>query len=54
MTNKGAVTDYSPEAVEAILGALNDRVLQAIQDEDSTSGKPLPKPWRILIPHEVR
>ena len=31
MTNK---TDYSPEAVEAILGAFNDRVLQAIQDED--------------------
>ena len=25
---------YSPEAVEAILGAFNDRVLQAIQDED--------------------
>ena len=35
MTNKEAVTDYSPEAVEAILGAFNDRVLQAIQDEDS-------------------
>ena len=34
MTNKEAVTDYSPEAVEAILGAFNDRVLQAIQDED--------------------
>ena len=28
------MTDYSPEAVEAILGAFNDRVLQAIQDED--------------------
>ena len=25
MTNKEAVTDYSPEAVEAILGAFNDR-----------------------------
>ena len=34
MPNKEAVTDYSPEAVEAILGAFNDRVLQAIQDED--------------------
>ena len=34
MTNKEAVTDYSPEAVEAILGAFTDRVLQAIQDED--------------------
>ena len=34
MTNKEAVTDYSPEAVEAILGEFNDRVLQAIQDED--------------------
>ena len=34
MTSKEAVTDYSPEAVEAILGAFNDRVLQAIQDED--------------------
>ena len=34
MTNKEAVTDYSPEAVEAILSAFNDRVLQAIQDED--------------------
>ena len=34
MTNTEAVTDYSPEAVEAILGAFNDRVLQAIQDED--------------------
>ena len=30
LTNKEAVTDYSPEAVEAILGAFNDRVLQAI------------------------
>ena len=34
MTSKEAVTDYSPEAVEAILSAFNDRVLQAIQDED--------------------
>ena len=34
MTNKGAVTDYSPEAVEAVLSAFNDRVFQAIQDED--------------------
>ena len=34
MTNKEAVTDYSPEAVEAILSAFNGRVLQAIQDED--------------------
>ena len=64
MTNKEAVTDYSPEAVEAILGAFNDRVLQAIQDEKmriesmtlfctTTSEKPLPKPWRTLIPHGV-
>ena len=28
------MTDYGPEAVEAILSAFNDRVLQAIQDED--------------------
>ena len=28
------MTDYSPEAVEAILTAFNDRVLQAIQDEE--------------------
>ena len=34
MTNKGAVTDYSPDAVKAILSAFNDRVLQAIQDEE--------------------
>ena len=34
MTNKGAVTDYSPEAAEAILSAFHDRVLQAIQDGD--------------------
>ena len=34
MTNKEAVTDYSPEAVEAILSAFSHRVLQAIQDED--------------------
>ena len=34
MTNKEAVTDYSPEAVEAILSAFNDRVLQAIHDEE--------------------
>ena len=34
MTNKGAVTDYSPEAVEAILSAFNDCVLQAIQEEE--------------------
>ena len=34
LTSKEAVTDYSPEAVEAILSAVNDRVLQAIQDED--------------------
>ena len=61
MTNKEAVTDYSPEAVEAILGAFNDLVLQATQDEDrvddivctTTSGKPSPKPWRTLIPHGV-
>ena len=30
MTSKEAVTDYSPEAVEAILSAFNGRVLQAI------------------------
>ena len=34
VTTKEAVTDYSPEAVEAILSAFNDHVLQAIQDED--------------------
>ena len=34
MTSKEAVTDYSPEAVEAILSAFNDHVLQAIQDEE--------------------
>ena len=34
MTSKEAVTDYSPEAVEAILSAFNNRVLQAIQDEE--------------------
>ena len=34
MTSKEAATDYSPGAVEAILSAFNDRVLQAIQDED--------------------
>ena len=34
MTSKAAVTDYSPDAVEAILSAFNDRVLQAIQDEE--------------------
>ena len=34
MTSKEAVTDYSPEAVEAILSAFNDRVLQAIHDEE--------------------
>ena len=33
MTCNGAVTDYSPDAVEAILSAFNDRVLQAIQDK---------------------
>ena len=34
MTSKEAVTDYSPEAVEAILSPFHDRVLQAIQDEE--------------------
>ena len=34
MTNKEAVTDFRPEAVEAILSTFNDRVLLAIQDED--------------------
>ena len=34
MTSKEAVTYYSPQAVGAILSAFNDRVLQAIQDED--------------------
>ena len=34
MTSKEAVTDFSPEAVEAILSAFNDCALQAIQDED--------------------
>ena len=34
MTNKGAVTDYSPEAVEAILSAFSAPVLQAIQDQE--------------------
>ena len=33
MTKKEVVTDYSPKAVEAMLG-VNDRVLQAIQGED--------------------
>ena len=28
------MTDYSPEAVEAILSAFNDRLLQALQDEE--------------------
>ena len=28
------INDYSPEAVEAILSAFSDRLLQAIQDED--------------------
>ena len=34
MTKKEAVTDFTPEAVEAILSAFNDRVLQAIHDEE--------------------
>ena len=34
MTSKEAVTDYSPQAAEAILSAFNDRVLQAIHDEE--------------------
>ena len=34
-TNKEAVADSCPEAVEAILGACNDRVLKAINDEVS-------------------
>ena len=34
MTLKEAVSDYSPEAIEAVLSAFNDRVLQAIHDED--------------------
>ena len=62
MTSKEAVTDYSPEAVEAILSAFNGRVLQAIQDEESVndiilhgiSGKPLSRPWRIQTPHGVK
>ena len=33
-TSNALDVDYSPEAVEAILSAFNDRVLQAIQDED--------------------
>ena len=57
MTNKEAVTDYSPEAVEAILGAFNDRVLQAIQDEDRVDDivlhDHLREAWRALIPHGV-
>ena len=40
MTSKEAVTDYSLEAVEAILSAFNDRVLQAIHDEDNPSRPP--------------
>ena len=39
MMSKEAVTDYSPEAVEAILNAFNDRVLQAIQDEERVDDK---------------
>ena len=35
MTNKGAVTNYNSEALEAIRSAFNGRVLQAIQDEES-------------------
>ena len=34
MTSKEAETDYSGEAVEAIISAFNDRVLQAIYDEE--------------------
>ena len=34
MTSGEAVTDFSPGAVEAILSAVYDRVLQAMQDED--------------------
>ena len=34
MTNKEAVTYYSPEAVEAILSVFNDRVLQVMHDEE--------------------
>ena len=44
MTSKEAVTDYSPEAVKAILSAFNDR---------SLLGKPLSRPWRILTPRKI-
>ena len=63
MTNKEAVTDYSPEAVEAILSAFNDRVLQAIQDEERVDDIILhdhlreaivKRPWRIQTPHGVK
>ena len=62
MTNKEAVTDYSPEAVEAILSACNDRVFQAIQHEERVDdiilhdpqGKPLSRPCRIQTPHGVK
>ena len=57
MTNKEAVTDYSPEAVEAILGAFNNRVLQAIQAEDRfhcqnhdvTVGRTSPTPVAMMV-----
>ena len=62
MTSKEAVTDFCPEAVEAILSAFNDRVLQAIHEEEgsitssfaTTSGKPLSRPWRIQTLHGVK
>ena len=59
MTNKEAVTDCSPEAVEAILGAFvcsrlsKMRTGSMILSCTTTSGKPLPKPWKTLIPHGV-
>ena len=36
-TSKEAVTDYSPEALETIVSAFNDRVLQAIHQDPNGS-----------------
>ena len=49
MTSKEAVTDHSPEAVEAILSAFNDRVLKAIHDEESVDDIILPDHLREAI-----
>ena len=46
MTSKDAVTDYSLEAVEAILSSLNDRLLQVIQVEERVDD--------IILPDHLR